>query len=122
MKHHVIESMRTIVESDVPDSDVVVATWWETANWVNALSPRKGAKAYFIQHHEVFPYLPIDQVEATYRLPSLHRFTISRWLHDIMRDKYGDAETALVPNSVDTDLFFAPPRGSKSARQSASSM
>jgi hypothetical protein len=41
----VIDSRRPIVDRDVPDGDVVVATWWETAAWVKALSPSKGAKA-----------------------------------------------------------------------------
>jgi glycosyltransferase involved in cell wall biosynthesis len=109
--HHLVDGVRPIGDSDVPDGDVVIATWWETANWVDQLSPRKGRKVYFIQHHEVFPYLPIAEVEATYRLPELRKITISRWLADIMRDTYGDPDTRLVMNSVDTDLFFAPARG-----------
>ena len=28
-------------------ADVVIATWWETAEWVNALSRKKGEKIYF---------------------------------------------------------------------------
>ena len=43
---------------------VVIATWWETAEWVAGLSPRKGAKAYFLQHHEVHPGQPVDRVRA----------------------------------------------------------
>jgi len=111
--HLLTESIRPIVDRDVPDGDVVIATWWETANWVNRLSPRKGAKVYLIQHHEVFPYLPVEQVKATYRLPGVHKITVSRWLRDIMRDTYGDPSAALVMNSVDTDVFFAPPRGKR---------
>src|SRR4051794_12493316 len=45
----VIESRRPIIDRDVPDGDVVIATWWETAPWVMDLSPSKGAKAYFVQ-------------------------------------------------------------------------
>ena len=40
---------RSITESDVPDSDVVVATWWETAEWMSQFGKSKGAKAHFIQ-------------------------------------------------------------------------
>jgi glycosyltransferase involved in cell wall biosynthesis len=93
----------------VPDGDVVVATWWETAEWVNALAPSKGAKAYFIQHHEIFDYLPVDRVRATWRLP-LHKITISKWLVELAAREYGDTNVSLVPNSVDTDQFHAPPR------------
>ncbi len=101
-------------DGEVPDGDVVIATWWETAEWAVALAPSKGAKAYFVQHHEVHSYLPVDRVRATYRLP-LHKIVIARWLADVMRDEYGDADVDLVPNSVDHDQFFAPPRG-KQAR------
>lgn len=106
----VIDSYRPIINADVPDADVIIATWWETAEWVAALSPRKGAKAYFIQHHEVFPYLPIDRVEATWRLP-LHKVTISQWLVRLAQERYGDDHVSLVPNSVDHAQFYAPQRG-----------
>lgn len=109
LDHRVIEKYRPIVESDVPDADVVVATWWETAEWVNALSPAKGEKVYFVQGHEIFPFCPIDRVMATYRMP-LHKITISQWLADLMRVDYGDADVDLVPNSVDHQQFFAAPR------------
>lgn len=110
--HHTIEACRPIVDADVPDADVVVATWWQTAEWTAALSPSKGAKAYFIQHHEVHPQFPAERVRATYRLP-LHKITISRWLVQTMREVYGDDEVDLVFNSVDTEQFHAPPRGKR---------
>lgn len=107
--HHIIERNKIVTDADVPDADVVVATWWETAEWVNALSDSKGAKAYFIQHHEVFDYTPKDRVQATYRMP-MHKITISKWLIELMREQYGDAQVSFVPNSVDTRQFYAPPR------------
>jgi glycosyltransferase involved in cell wall biosynthesis len=109
-----LERFRPITARDVPDADVVVATWWETAEWVAALPPEKGSKAYFIQGHEVFPYLPIDRVEATLR-SDFHKITIAPWLVDLLRERYGDPNAALVPNGVDTDRFRSPARF-KSAR------
>ena len=79
------------------------------SQWVNALSPQKGAKVYFIQHHEVFPHLPVERSQATYRLP-LQKIVISRWLERIMKKQYKDDRVILIPNSVDTDQFFAPAR------------
>ena len=79
----VAEAPAAGVDADLPDADIVIATWWETAEWVNALSPAKGRKVYFIQHHEVFSYLPVERSRATYRLP-LHKIVISRWLKDLM--------------------------------------
>ena len=109
--HRVISPWRPIRDADVPDGDVVLATWWETAEWVAALSPSKGAKAYLIQHHELlFEGMPRERVAATWRLP-LHKITISKWLTEVAHDTYGDPYASHVPNSVDTDQFHAPPRG-----------
>jgi glycosyltransferase involved in cell wall biosynthesis len=94
----------------VPDGDVVIATWWETAEWVARLAPAKGAKAYFVQHHEVHEGQPVERVDATWRLP-LRKIAVSQWLVDLARDRAGDPGAILVPNAVDLDLFHAPPRG-----------
>lgn len=111
---YLIDSFRPVVDADLPDADVVVATWWETAEWVANLSTSKGAKAYFVQHHEVFDYLPKERAAASYRLP-LHKITIAQWLVDLMRVQYNDEIVSLVPNSVDTAQFYAPPRGKQPA-------
>jgi glycosyltransferase involved in cell wall biosynthesis len=106
----VVDPWRPVVDADLPDADLVIATWWETAEWVARLAPQKGTKIYFVQHHEtMFPGQPLDRVEATYRLP-LRKITIARWLVDLMRARYGDPDVALVPNGVDLDQFRAPPR------------
>lgn len=106
VKQKIIETDRPIENKDLPDADVIIASWWETAEWVAKLSPSKGAKAYFIQHHEVFDYLPKARVEATWRLP-MHKITISQWLVDLAQTKYGDNKISLVPMSVDTKQFYA---------------
>lgn len=111
--HQVIQTLRPIADADVPDADVVIATWWETAEWVANLSHQKGAKVYFIQHHEVHDYFTPEQKErakATYLLP-MHKITISQWLIDVMQNYYGDTNVSLVPNSVDLEKFYSPPRG-----------
>jgi glycosyltransferase involved in cell wall biosynthesis len=110
VKHHVIDRWRPVGDNDVPDGDVVIATWWRTAEWVNALSPCKGAKVYFIQHHEIFPHLPLERCRATYRMP-LHKIVVARWLKEVMSAQYGDDVVDVVPNSVDRSQFFAPVRG-----------
>lgn len=114
LEHRILDSHRAVADNDVPDADVVIATWWETAEWVNALGPEKGAKVYFIQHHEVFDYLPAARCRATYRLP-MHKIVVSRWLRDVMRTEYGDEVADLVPNSVDRGQFFAADRGKQSS-------
>jgi glycosyltransferase involved in cell wall biosynthesis len=98
-----------VTDADVPDADAVIATWWETAPMVAALSPAKGRKFYFVQHHEVFSPLPANLAAATYRLP-LQKITVAGWLTDTMRNLYGDATAITVPNAVDHARFHAPPR------------
>jgi glycosyltransferase involved in cell wall biosynthesis len=109
IEHIILDRHRPPEDRDVPDGDVVIATWWETAEWAMRLSRSKGAKAYFVQHHELFEGLPHERVRATYRMP-LHKITIAQWLTDLMRIEYGDADCTLAPNSVDHDQFHAPPR------------
>ncbi|HEY9660012.1 MAG TPA: glycosyltransferase family 4 protein, partial [Allocoleopsis sp.] len=104
-----LDRYRPVDDADLPDADVVIATWWETAEWVARFSPAKGAKAYFVQHHEVFDYLPQERARATYRLP-LHKIVVAQWLADVMRTQYEDSQVSLVPNSVDITQFTAPPR------------
>jgi glycosyltransferase involved in cell wall biosynthesis len=101
-----LNKRRPVTDLDVPDADAVVATWWETAEWVNRLSPSKGSKVYFIQHHEVFPYLPADRSRTTYALP-FRKIVVADWLRDVMRETYGDDNVAVVPNSIDHSQFYA---------------
>lgn len=105
----VLDHGSPVTDADVPDADIVVACWWETAEWVANLSPSKGAKVYLIRHHEVHDYLPVERVKATYRLP-LHKITISKWLVDLMGTEYGDHNVSLVCNSIDPNKYYAPPR------------
>lgn len=111
--HKVLERQRPVVDSDVPDADVVVATWWETVEWVAKLSPSKGSRAHLVQHHEVLWYDPgtpqFRRAEAVHRLP-FHHIAVSRWLRDVLRDTYGQQEVDLVANSVDQEQFHAPER------------
>ena len=98
-----------VTDRDVADGDIVIATWWETAEWVAQLSPSKGVKVYFLQDHEVFPYLPVERVAATWRMP-LHKIVVSQWLADLARTRYGDPDASLVCCAVDHQQFWAPPR------------
>jgi glycosyltransferase involved in cell wall biosynthesis len=99
-----------IRDTDVPNADIVIATWWETAEWVSAFSGKKGIKVYFIQGHEIFPFLPVERCHATYTLP-MHKIVVSNWLKNIMLHEYGDTAVDVVPNGVDHSQFYADPRG-----------
>ncbi len=106
-----LDKYRPATDADVPDADVVCATWWETAEWVNGFSARKGAKAYFVQHYETFAGDPA-RIDATYRLP-MPKVCVAQWLVDLSRDKFGDPSAVVVPNAVDVEQFTAPPRSKR---------
>jgi len=105
----VLDSSRPVEDRDVPESDVVVATWWETSYWVARLPRSKGAKAYFMQDYGA-PGQELRDLVPTWSLP-LHIITISRWCADLIREHSGkDTPVSLVPNAADERLFSMPPR------------
>jgi glycosyltransferase involved in cell wall biosynthesis len=107
--HKLIAHRPPITDADVPDADVVVATWWETAEWVWRLSPSKGVKVQFMQDYEVWGGT-IDRVDATCRLP-IPKIVIAGWVRDLLQKRFNQTPLALIPNSVETEKFYAPPRG-----------
>lgn len=107
--HRELSTRRPIRETDVPDADVIVATWWETANWVEALPPSKGKKVHFIQHYEAFTANTKGEVDRVLALP-MPKIVIATWLKDLLEER-GVEDIALIPNAIDTRQFFAPPRG-----------
>jgi len=111
VKH--IDRVRPITNDDVPDADVVIATWWETAEWVQAMAPAKGVKIHFMQDYEVFGGDPA-RVDATCRL-RMPKIIIAQWVRALLKEKFNHEDITLVPNSVDPELFYAPPRGKQAA-------
>jgi glycosyltransferase involved in cell wall biosynthesis len=113
--HHVIERYRPITDDDLPDADIVMATWWRTAAWVAALSPAKGVKCHLVQHYEDWGLgeSAVADVDAAYRLP-LFKVCVSQWLAELMRRKFGCEGVACVSNGVDLDQFQTPPRDKQS--------
>lgn len=97
-----------IADQFVSDADVTVATGWETAHPVHALSPSKGAKFYLIQSYESWAG-PEEAVDATWRLP-LHKIVISKWLEEKGR-QLGVRDLRHIPNGLDLRLFrvITPP-------------
>lgn len=109
VEHRVLERVRPVTDEDVPDSDVVMATYYTTAYGVLQLSPEKGAKAIFLQGYELENGEPNPRLDATWRMP-MHKVAVSSWLVQLARDRFGDDSVSLVPNGVDLDQFHAVPR------------
>lgn len=105
----VTNKVESVLAKDVPDADVVIATWWLTAEWINKLPKPKGEKVYFIQGYETYEHLQKERVKKTYRLP-FYKITIAKWLVSIMQHEYNDDNVKLVPNSVEQELFHTDKR------------
>jgi hypothetical protein len=88
----------------IPESDIVVATWWETAYAVDSFQENKGKKFYFIRHHEIWGG-PSDLVEKSYALP-LDKIVTSMWLKKIIEERYNLPVVGLIPNGVNFKLFY----------------
>jgi glycosyltransferase involved in cell wall biosynthesis len=108
--HKVMPRPGPIGASDVPDADVIVATWWETAVWMDAMPAAKGTKVHLIQGYEVW-FGPdyVDKVHAALRLPNI-KIAISRDLKETIESALSGLSISLVPNAVDPGQFHAPER------------
>ena len=89
---------------------MVIATWWETAEWVALLGDSKGAKVHFIQGYDPYYYVPIERCKAAFRLRT-HKIVVCSELRDLVQANFGDGAVDVVLNDVDRDQFFAPERG-----------
>jgi glycosyltransferase involved in cell wall biosynthesis len=91
----------SLAERFLPDGDVVVATAWETAEWVSQYSRSKGRGFYLIQHLETWNGPP-ERVYATWKAP-LQKIVPSKWLAEVAR---GLGETAVyIPYGMDVNQF-----------------
>tara|TARA_R110001592_G_scaffold55489_2_gene169481 strand:+ start:4678 stop:5763 length:1086 start_codon:yes stop_codon:yes gene_type:complete len=108
----VVDTWRDITEDDVPDGDIVIATFWNTAEWVKSYSIAKGVKFYLIQHYEIHPWLPIDRVKNTLKLP-FKKIVVAGWLKNILVHDYGADNVTVIANGVDHKQFYSDGKRSK---------
>jgi glycosyltransferase involved in cell wall biosynthesis len=91
----------------VPPADVVVATSFDTAEWVSELPAGAGARAYFLQGYEAWTPDLESRVDATWQLP-FARLAVSHWLMDLGRERFGVECRGPIGNGVDADRFQPP--------------
>lgn len=110
----VLDQPRPIDASDVPDGDVLVATWWETAEWASTMPATKGRQVHLIQGFETWGGAADQQrFYKALRLPNL-KLVISDSLAQDIQAALGPLHLTVVPNGVDTEQFQAPPRDRRS--------
>ncbi len=86
----------------IPDGDAIIATAWQTSEWVADYPDNKGKKFYLIQHWENWDGVSEDRLTHTWTRP-LQKIAISRWLQDRATELGEAAEYA--PNGLDFSAF-----------------
>ena len=96
--------------AECPDSDMIFATHWNTADWVHRLwrDGRTRIASYLIQDYEpwFFPESAAEQreqVKISYRLLP-HRIVMSDWLHDRLAADGHDSDK--IPLGMDLGQFY----------------
>lgn len=85
----------------VPKADVVVATAWETAEWVTTYPEDRGRKYYLLQHLEDWAG-DRERVLRTWKLP-LKKIVIAKWLATLANQM--NQEVCYIPNGLDFETF-----------------
>ncbi|OCX68916.1 hypothetical protein A6M27_20100 [Acidithiobacillus thiooxidans] len=93
-------------ERNIPDADVVIATAWQTAEWVHSYGPNKGVRYYLIHDYE--HYMTADsetreRIAATYR-GNIHNIVTSPAGVEMLK-ACGTEVDAYIPNGIDFDTF-----------------
>ena len=103
VKIEIVAGKEKLSSEDIPDADIVVATWWETAEWVSAKAGNL-SKFHLVQDHEIFPYLPVERARAAHRLP-LRKIVVSKWLEMQLAEQYDIDDAILIENAIDYERF-----------------
>lgn len=93
----------TRFKRDVPNADILIATWWETAPLVALCPDEKGRKYYLIQHYESAAFSSPEHTDYTYRLP-LNKIVVSSWLKTIIEDISGE-KCEVILSGIDFSQF-----------------
>lgn len=86
--------------------DMLFATFWSTVEWLEKIPARR--KLYFVQSDERLFYdaeTVKAQVAATYR-KDYEYVCIAAWLVDMLRKEFSQPAARLVPNGLDSKLFY----------------
>lgn len=96
-----------ITQETVPKGDAIIATAWQTAEWIKDYPESYGKKFYLIQHYETWSGEQ-EQVDKTFQYP-FQKIVISKWLQDVVGEVCGDKNLPLIPNGK--DFFFSESYG-----------
>lgn len=94
----------TLDRKYIPDSDVVIATWWPTAFYVDKYDNKKGEKFYFFQDVPDM-HGPTLMLRKTCNL-GLHIITISSYLKDIIEKSFDAKVDAVILNGINLKKYY----------------
>jgi len=106
----IVRRENSLEPDDLPDADLIIATYWETAVWIKNMPASKGKPVYFIQGYE--PNFPgrgtANDVLATYQLPYF-QIAVSEQLctriDQVSAKTIPSGSCRLVENAIDLDRF-----------------
>ena len=88
----------------IPLSDILVATAWQTAEFMNKIPDSKGKRFYFVQHHESLWTRKKTKAQKTYFMP-FRKLVISTWLKTVLQEIYHqDGDVFVTP--VNDKIFY----------------
>lgn len=85
------------------DGDAVLATAWQTAEYVNEYPPSKGLKFYLVMDFDSY-FGPKERLESTWELP-FKKITISHWLYEKVLAVAGNQDIINIPLGIDHNRF-----------------
>ncbi len=88
----------------IPDSDLVIATSFSTAEYVQEYPTSKGTKCYLVQGYETWESNE-TKVKELWRNETLKKIVVSQWLKD-RAIVLGVRHVWYVPNAIDHARFY----------------
>lgn len=91
---------------NLPDTDIVIATHWQTAAWAREIVQRNKAKTsvYYLQDYEAWFSTDAkiqESVKATYQwIP--HKIVTSTWLQQLLQQNGYSSEKIIIGTDLDT--------------------
>ena len=100
-----IKYVHSYDEKYIPDADIVVATAWQTSQYVNDYAPKKGVKFYLFQHYERLWEDGCNDVDTfSFKLP-LKKIVISSCLKQFLKENFNE-NSILIKDPIDLHVFY----------------
>ncbi|TRZ80983.1 glycosyltransferase family 1 protein [bacterium] len=97
-------SVPSLREKYIPDADIILSTWWETAYFVKKYSKQKGEKFYFVQDYEDW-VSKTGRVRKSYQL-GLKHIVNSSWLKKTLKKMAGTNVESIILHAPDHKQFY----------------